>query len=81
MKTLKEYQVNNIISYRTLNVCLTNNLKTIDDLVNYFDSNKGFDNLRHSGPKSKEELIEVCKELLWKPETKKQFFVTKLFKN
>lgn len=46
------------INVRLYNVCKYNNLYSIEDLQDYYDKHKFFNNLKKCGPKSNMELIE-----------------------
>ncbi len=48
------------ISVRSYNVCKSNELHTVSDLIKYYNKNKSFDKLRNCGRRSNEELLALC---------------------
>ena len=48
------------LSIRASNLCEQNKLLTINDLLDYYQSNKSFLNLRNCGRKTELELREIC---------------------
>lgn len=48
------------ISVRSYNVCINNGLNDLATLLNYYQENKTFTNLRNCGKKSSEELNALC---------------------
>lgn len=48
------------INFRSYNVCLKNELFTLNDLINYFKENTTFIQLKGCGFKSDKELIDFC---------------------
>lgn len=50
------------ISARSLNICISNELKDIHSLSQHYQKHKTFSNLKNCGKKSNEELIEICLE-------------------
>lgn len=53
------YEIENLTE-RTYNICKNNNLKDLDNILNYFLENRNFLNLRQCGRRSNGELLEVC---------------------
>lgn len=58
--TIDKIYRNKEISVRSYNVCKYNDIESVQDLQNYYNKHKSFDNLRNCGRKSNEELIIVC---------------------
>lgn len=52
------------ISVRTRNCCMYANLKTLFDIVEYYESGRYFCSIRHLGKKSCLELENICKEFI-----------------
>lgn len=52
-----------ILSTRSRNVCISNNLTTDAKLLDYYNIYKTFSDLKHCGRKTNEELIAYCIEL------------------
>ena len=62
--TIDEIYKNTDISVRSYNLCMYNNITSLDVLLEYYNNNKSFEKLRNCGRKSNEELIEVCEKYL-----------------
>ncbi len=60
--TIDEIYKNTDISVRSYNLCMYNNISSLDVLLEYYNNNKSFEKLRNCGRKSNEELIEVCEK-------------------
>lgn len=58
--TLAELKKNKELSVRSYNVCRSNDLDTIDQVIRYYKQYKTFENLRNCGRRSNEELINIC---------------------
>ncbi|MDQ1266891.1 MAG: hypothetical protein QG635_2044 [Bacteroidota bacterium] len=51
-------------SVRTTNLCLSNNLNTTTDILEFYKSKNSFMELRHCGIKINEELVAFCKSII-----------------
>lgn len=58
--TLEEVAQKFKLSVRATNVCGRQGLKTLKAILNYFDQNLTFLNIRHCGEKTEKELIALC---------------------
>ena len=66
--TLKDLNNRQEINNRTFDVCIFNNLKTLNELINYYEKNISFDKLRYCDNESKKELFNIYQNY-----TKKSF--------
>lgn len=62
--TIDEIYKNTDISVRSYNLCMYNNINSLDALLEYYNNNKSFEKLRNCGRKSNIQLIEVCEKFL-----------------
>lgn len=60
--TLGELRNRENLSVRSFNICRYNKLKTLSDILAYYNKHKSFENLRNCGRRSNEELISLCKK-------------------
>ena len=57
---IPEICLTEILSTRTYNICINNNLIKLDDIIKYYEINKSFYKIKNCGRRSNEELIDVC---------------------
>ena len=50
------------MSNRTYNICEVNQLSSVFDILDYWKTNKTFQNLKNCGAKSQNELITICRK-------------------
>lgn len=58
--TIDEIYKNKQICARTYNVCIDNNINSIERLKEYYLKHKSFEHLKNCGQKTNEELIDFC---------------------
>jgi hypothetical protein len=60
--TINKMGVNlsSVLSVRAFNVCVYNELSTIESLIGYYKSNGSFDKFRNCGQKTNQELTTIC---------------------
>ncbi len=54
------FETQNLLSIRSLNICLDNEILTVEDLKNHLEKYGTFKNLRRCGDKSNKELKDLC---------------------
>lgn len=60
--TVEEIYLKGEISVRSYHVCITSELYTVFDLINFYHNNLSFKNIRNCGTKSNNELIAICEK-------------------
>jgi hypothetical protein len=59
-----ELSLENAVSVRAYNVCVYNNLSTVESLIDYFAKYGSFSKFRNCGLKTNLELVAFCKETI-----------------
>jgi len=60
--SINEIAVKERLSYRSENICISNNINDINTLLKHYIDNRSFYHLRKCGSKSNSELIKICKK-------------------
>lgn len=58
--TINEIFLNNEISVRAFNTCTDNEIETISELKEYFNTYGSFNRFRNCGKKTNSELVDIC---------------------